>query len=960
MDGSDSGGHIVGSVHESDVSGPRGRAIADARRMPIMQQPATRQLGATGEAAVDLFFKDLGWGPLSTGDQDLGTDLLVQIRDEDLRDLTLMIGVQVKTGDSWFSVPGEFNGRGGWWYSEADQKHANFWTNHPVPHIIVLQNQDRSTRIWNFVNRETIRITGRGFKVFVPSDQVLDASQSGKWLDAAVKGLKHLSFEGSHWDFAIANVAEGERARYALLAPRLVEPHPNKGFAIPISWPEAIALCIQGDADRWEFFAQRHGTVPSISEGHSSTEWGWRFAAAIHSWIYDAKVAPLETLSIPEDISQYRVAHSITLALALVDQGRASDAEVVLARVAIEDEYSAEQGWISLQRARIQIEAGKLDAGRSLIEQANVQLAPVPRDVTVSALRAAAAWNLFEITDFGVQDVATALPAMDTVPSWWRTQTVAAALESAVTRGFQSWAEDTSISLGADTPHNLLFSAALVARLSGSHGQWRSSTALLAMVDLSTKRLQEEDLNHPLNALRQAGDDKNLALAIQKVRRTGPARALQELIGEVSPEAMTRTSSQADLVTVRYAGSFASAEHAERLLDFMLESLERPEDFSARFAPRYHVFMALAEALTGILPFADDMQYRRLIEVILKLPDIPNQILELTMQRMSAGISRTAIDDCQELILERASSSELVPWFRWRLLAMIGPSNAVVRGEIRSGLLAGSLDPLDALRKIDLLEDDEARRVLDVCRVALAQCRQEAHNGGYSSGSMDWARLLAQVNVYVPGVAEWEGLIDFLADTNISADRKRATCKFLAAVVSKLEVKIQAALQGSLEVLRTIPNGSVDRFSGREPIGGAFDELLLSITGEEDPAHDEILTNMLTGDDLVRYDAIDYLSSMPGHEQLLALMTSDRSIRVSRRAMLCLAHLLTCSDNPDTLYVDVLMRLLDQDGESNALHIAGGLASGSELPPQLHRVLKRLVDHPSADVRAKVAAIRDP
>lgn len=952
-----SGRQSMGEYQGSGAERPGQSAEAETPRLPVMQQPLRRQLGATGEAAVDLFFKDLGWGPLSTGDQDLGTDLFVQIRDAALSDLTLMIGVQIKTGNSWFGTPGELSGQHGWWYAESDQRHANYWTNHPVPHMIVLQNEDRSVRVWNFINRETIQNTGRGFKVFVPSDQVLAASQADYWVNAAIKALKQLSLEGSRWDFAIGDVADVERARYALLAPRLVEPHPNKGFAAPISWPEAIALCVQADADRWEHFAQSHETVPSLSEAHASDEWGWRFAAAIHSWIYAAAVEPLELLSTAGINSQNRTARDVALSLALVDQGRREDAQAVLARNAIENEYSAEQGWLSLHRARIFIEAGQLDEGRRLLEQATVQLAPVPRDVTVSALRAAAAWGLFEITDFGLQDVSAVVPAMDTVASWWRTQTVASALESAVTRSFQSWAGDTSINLGPDTPHNLLFSAALVARLAGSHGQWRANMALLAAVDLSTERPHKADFDEPLDELRRAGDDKNLALAIQRIRRIGPLRALQTLIKEVNSETVTRTTSRSDLVTIRYAGALAAAEDAERLLDFLLDSLESPEDYIARYSPSYDVLTALAEALTGIISFADDVQQGRLIDIILQLPDTPNQLLALSLHRLSTGLSKQAIEESQAAILHRAASSDMAPWFRWCLLAMIGPDDAGVRETIRQGLLAGSLDSLDALGTIDRLNEDEARQILNACRIAIEGYRQEGLTGGLSIGGPDLAMLFAKIAVYLPGIADWEHLIEFLADTNVVAERKRDTCKFLSAVSPKLEAKVRTELQRVTGVLRTAPKKPLDVFAGLEPIGGAFDELFLSLAGEDHPSHDEILTVMLTGDESDRYDAADYLSSKAGSERVLAVLTADDNYRVSRRAMLCLARRLAETAAPKPSHVAVLIRLLDHDGEANALHIAGGLASAANLPQQLQPVLAKLCCHPSITVRAKAAVL---
>ncbi len=60
-----------------------------------MRQPATVQLGDIGETAAALFFKQLGWGPMGSGSQDLGTDLFIQLRNADRVDLRLLLGAQV-------------------------------------------------------------------------------------------------------------------------------------------------------------------------------------------------------------------------------------------------------------------------------------------------------------------------------------------------------------------------------------------------------------------------------------------------------------------------------------------------------------------------------------------------------------------------------------------------------------------------------------------------------------------------------------------------------------------------------------------------------------------------------------------------------------------------------------------------------------------------------------------------
>ena len=101
-----------------------------------MRQSATGQRGEAGQAAVVVFFEDLGWGPVATGGQDLGTDLFVQVRRKDLADLSGLLGVQVKTGDGYFGKPTHVGGVKGWWFRESDARHESYWSDHHVPHIL--------------------------------------------------------------------------------------------------------------------------------------------------------------------------------------------------------------------------------------------------------------------------------------------------------------------------------------------------------------------------------------------------------------------------------------------------------------------------------------------------------------------------------------------------------------------------------------------------------------------------------------------------------------------------------------------------------------------------------------------------------------------------------------------------------------------------------------------------------
>jgi hypothetical protein len=189
-----------------------------------VRQSAKNQLGEAGQTAVTTFFNDLGWGPLDTNRHDLGTDLFVQLRRDDLTDLGAMLGVQVKTGDSFFNEPAEVGGRKGWWFRESDRRHEDYWTNLHIPHILIMQDQARERRFWARLDRSMIESTGAGIRVFVPESQTLTDDARGIWSDMVAEARKNQSFEGGRWSFDITELPESEWPRYALLAssvPRL-------------------------------------------------------------------------------------------------------------------------------------------------------------------------------------------------------------------------------------------------------------------------------------------------------------------------------------------------------------------------------------------------------------------------------------------------------------------------------------------------------------------------------------------------------------------------------------------------------------------------------------------------------------------------------------------------------------------------------------------------------------------
>jgi hypothetical protein len=920
-----------------------------------MAQPVTRQLGKRGATAATLFFETLGWGVVEMGEHDLGSDLIIHIRDSNMREMSLVMGVQVKTGPSHFAEPTTVDGQPGWTFRETDQRHANYWANNPFPHIVLLQSEDLHTRVWAFANRETIKDTGKGFTIFVPKSQSLTEQFRDAWIEAADSALKKVALEGSRWTFDIESIPATDHARFALLAPHVVAPHPNKGDKTKLRWPEAVALVLLAAAERWEWAATADASTPAPGEANSSPEWGWKFAGAVYRWVYDADVTALESLDSSSAPRQWKFAHAVALAIALVDGGRGADATDVLKAHVVEAECSVEQGWLSTHLSHFAMEQGNFEEAKRLAELSNVQLAPVGADVTVSAVRAAAAWAIFDTRNFISSDVGQVVAAMDNATSWWRTQVVSAGLESAVQRQFGRWAHDRSVTFGgADTAHNLLSSAALGARISASYGQARALGSLLGMIDLSTKRPADKRPLSALHILRDAGDEKKLQLAIREISQTGPLADLRELVDGLNLDSMTRTTSRADLRIVQRAGDFASDHRAEALIEYLLAALEAPGEFAAKVSARYMVEPALLEALAGLRSSLNADHWHRIAGILVVRAEPPHEITANTL-KLLVRESRFNDDDKRQLA---GLFGEAPEWYRWVLIHALGADHEIVRDEIQQGLNTGSLKALDALGRHDLLDQEQVRAFVDKLTCSLASHPPENDGAGVLLDTPNVARHLAVVNVNHPQAGGWEALAHFFADETVPDSRKREPALVVSQNISEIPVELLASFRAAAETARAQKSEIFNPLGLMTEVGGALECLHMALMEDGDPRRDGVLLGLLIGDSAHRRDAVQFLAHTPGAETQLASLINDDDPIVAAEAAAGLARSARRSPQPNPHVVQLLATLAAED-RLIGLQIAVGLFGPGPMPEALMPIIEILGKHKSARVRRIVEDLDD-
>jgi hypothetical protein len=920
-----------------------------------VKQNGNVQLGEIGEKAVEYFFLRLGWGPLPTGRQDLGTDYFVQIRDAERVDLRLLIGVQVKTGSSSFDEPDVVNGRAGWWFRDS-RNHGDYWINHHVPHIVVLQSEDTVTTAWATLDSHSIISTGKDVKVFVPADQKLDRSRAADWIALAAEARRLISFEGSRWSFDITQLPPEDWPRHALLAPRLVSPHVNRGYSNPINWAEAIALCAEANPERWDHFAAQHPDVPSPEAAPTSKDPGWRLAGAIYGWVTGEVEHALESFVVSGASPAIRAAHAVCLSIDLVDDDRPEDAIQVL-DAALTTELSADQAWLGVHKARILAETGNVPDGLALFQNLTVGLSGLKSDVTVSAIRSAAIWAQFELTQTFDRDLGAVIPALDTAASWWRTQAISAGLEEALNRTFDVWAPTNAIALvNTDVAHNQLFSSALVARLAGDHGNWRNATTLMAMVDLSTKRPQNGNPGAALDALRRAGDHKRLGRALKKTLDVGPLADVVKLVADMSPTGMTKTSWRADLEVLRRAGSYATSAHAVEFVEFLIAALVNPQLLRKKLHLRYTPEEEILRALEGLASQMDDKHVVHLLDYVLDLNDHSSQGIEPEVERFLRRADAAHLAEFRERLTVRATELNQEGWVAKMIWRRLDGDDDQSRDRKRRAILAGDVQAISTLATIVALQPDEVDVMVAVCRSGFEGYR--ANRNGLMLAPVEYSQLCALLALEFPESEAFAVLTEFIQDPTGYAGLKRKGMKVLAERVSEIPDKYRSSLGDSLRKLRLDPPPEGDEFDRVIPrIGGAFHELLLEVA-PEDAEYDGALAAMLTGDEQSRFDAADYLSRHPGNELLLLTMTRDENFRVSHRSMLALARIVSETAQPATVYLTALAELLGADGEANASFILNGLAARSPMLEHVDALLSVVEAHPSSEIRSRVEVIR--
>jgi hypothetical protein len=886
--------------------------------------------------------------------------VFLMARDDRRFDLGLTLGAQIKCGPSYFSRPKhdeQSGGLDGWWFNDSNGEHLADLVGHGLPQLLVLYHLDRQIAYWVHVTAEAVVSTGKGAKILVPITQTVDEAHRQALLDIASVTRPRPAWEGSAWAGA-PTLDPRDVLRHALMAPRLVAPHPNIGPTTPVSSGQAVAMLVQARILDLEEYAQRHPTVPSLDEARESSDWAWRFFGALGHRVTTGEVDHLPAFidqAAPTEAD--RTAATVVAVAGLIEDERPDEA-IQLLNLALNDDQAApiDHAWLLVQRARAHAEIGSIEQARADAARIQGLQRLHPDDVTAAAIEGIAAQLLFRLSDFGDGDLARAVQGADTAVAWWRQQIRGRGLSDVLDRTFRGWAHDTAITWMSDEANNQLVAAGLTASFAGDQSEWRNITSLLGR-DALVRLDRHDDPSKAevgLTRIRRSGDTDAMKPATERLVNDGPALAVRAAAAEVSLNASTATTIGTDLELLRHAGPVLDNDTANRTVSWILGSLSDPSAFIRRTNPRFDITWRLLNTLAPILSSSPEAVHTEVITHLVSQPPINDQLAAMCWRRIISQLDPSAwTGDTIARVSSRAHSDNPdQEELRYALLEATSSHDPATREKLLAEIKEGSLKALAAIGDLRTLDPETVQAALAHARAALSQIVNEAHQHRYAPRVPDPCRAATLLCLWHPDQADWDPILDLLTDPLIDDDAKYLPVQHLGNLAHRIPDMLHEHLGQIAGELITHPPTE----DGRDIRGpAALLQAALSRTADNDA---EQLYTLVRGSKRQRIWAARLAQYHVSAESagLVAGLCHDHEPEVRAAGAAALTRLVATTDKPSPLVTTALRDALDDPGFIVPDAIAETLA---DLPDntETNALASRLAEHPFAPVRRRIDAV---
>jgi hypothetical protein len=914
-----------------------------------MQAPKTEATGTSGQSFVKAHFEKLGWGVMPNPEHDVGTDMLVQARDDAGIDLGLLLGVQVKSGPSHFKEPCEEDGTlVGWWFRE-DEDHFNYWLEYQAAHIVVLHDQDTGIAYWVQVTADEVVPTGKDCKILVPNNQTVDAGHQPALIKAAESKARLPQWEGTAWELTSA-IADASKLRYALVAPRLLAPHPN-GQVEELSAEQAVALFVLQRFQDIERLKEKFPLLdPAAAAG--SGDWTWQLYGALRDWGSSGERSGLDTLVSTATNAPRHAAVAVCVSHAMFEDGDLAGARAVVeGGLAVSDLSPSDRRWLQAHKARVVYELGDLDAAREMALAIKGAEKALLGDPSVRVLLGSAAQLLLNLGDWSPESLADVVRGRDNMVNLWRNQVVSEGLGKQVEDLFRDWAPDGSVTFGAaDVPWLKFRSAMLLAGYAADTSSWSYAAVLLARRQL----LATGDKQVPdwvLDLLRLAGAEKDVRRVANRLLKSGPVDPLRQVASQLDLSHATRTSLQASISLVERAADLLPSDVCDRHAAWVLGVLRGTDDTPTRLKPRFFIDDALLKMLGALWRGLTASAKDEVKAHILGLPTVEDQLVAGGYARLLRRIEDEAWSDNDVDRLAGRPDGD-----NFELSEAIERLRASRSSEFRASLATriaqGDLRALESYGSVTDLPGDVAGAAIRSLAEKVNTQTESARKGAYGMGGHDLLRALVLLNVWHPTHADWQTCYAALAEPKTMPEHIEGSLDLVAAMVSHIDSSVRAELRvllGQIRDRESFPSAFEDSSAGVTVRGAATVALALMFPETVEPA---LLTRLVRGDVGQRSAAARILIEREDEAALITLAALSKDVDLGVRSFVAggLARWVVKGVAPEAS-LELVVDMLNEPGVDVGLSVAGALSPDADTSGSKY-LANLLADHPSTAVRS--------
>lgn len=914
----------------------------------------TTTTGTLGELMAQVIFAKIGWAPPVKLGEDIGTDLVTFARDDAAPegkvkswDLGAPVFMQVKGSPTQYLKPtNKRRGEQGWWFEESDTYHFDHWLSFGLPYLLVLVDTENQVAYWSEVTGDAIVSTGKGRKIFIPFAKTVDETSIEALTKIAVS-RRNYALEGTAWNGKLRDLAPADRLRTALVLPRLVAPHGNRTIE-KVGFEEAVAMVLR---NRYSELAHRsrEGQCPKVEDWETHKDWSWRFVHALHELVSTGGSDRFEQLTTDARHRFERDACLVVQACDAYTRDRAHRAVDVLVPSAATK--PADRGWLLVQKAALLFELDKPKEAVEAAKGALVATKALDGDLSISAMRGAAASILYANAGFGAGDLEATITAQDHAGNWWRAQDVSSALGKDLKYRFQGWTANNTMHFLNSTALDDLGTVAWTAAFSGAWDSWRHLTAMSAKLAFTTTS-DSTRVAAALGALIYIGEKKAAQDATRKMWLDGPLNTLHDLVHAMAQREWTKRDEGATMAVLAEAGDLLDTKAADRVVQRILDLLKNEGDVRVHGGAWSYRWNEADKTLARVLTAASAKSHKKVADLIAAdfatcSDSMAHSYLRVAHALAIADLGITRINKLYQAGAKRADH------YRIDLLEVLGPVSTDAITELRKEAAAGNSNAVRSLLVAGSTDHDDfiafGKNAAKNVRTMVEDARGKEGTmkmTGYVNDQLDDLVLAAR---NTNDTKLWKEVTDALEACVIAESQQQRAVRRLAWRFPDLPPHVQRKLKKLAPNLCGRSFGSL--FGDRNEFAAAVTHLRIAAGTVPDREVEALLLRER------RTDPIGFVRTLAAWNSerklpFLATMVVDENPRVRSQAGFSLVeHAHNFADDRERAHAVIRSALLQEEGCALLDGFAQALAGyPSNALIDLEKLLR---NHPSATVRKR-------